>query len=246
VHEFSWFHLIPAVREGFGFLAQREASWVLPTSWTICLVLVLIAVVARLGLERAKRRGGIEALVPDRTLTARNAMEIYVQALFDLAEGTLGRADARRFFPLVGTLFIYILVSNLVALVPGFLPPTSNFSSNLSMALLVFLVFNVAGLWRNGFSYVKHLWGPIALMGPFFLVIELISLCIRPVSLSLRLAGNLFGDHMVFGIMSGLVPPLVPIPFLGLGMFVSFIQALVFTLLTTVYISLAVAHDEEH
>ncbi len=246
MHEFSWFHLIPAVREGFGFLTQRGASWILPTSWMICLVLVLLALLARRGLERARRREGIDALVPDRGLTALNAMEIYVSALFNLAESTLGRADALRFFPLVGTLFIYILLNNLVALVPGFLPPTSNFSNNLSMALLVFLVFNVAGLARNGVSYVKHLWGPIALMAPFFLVIELISLCIRPISLSLRLAGNLFGDHMVFGIMSSLVPPLVPIPFLGLGMFVSFIQALVFTLLTTVYISLAVAHGEEH
>ena len=246
MHEFSWFHLVPAVREGFPFLGQREASWVIPTSWMICLLLVLLAVLARLGLEKARRREGIEALVPDRGLTIRNLMEIYVQALFDLAESTLGRADARLFFPLVGTLFIYILASNLVSLIPGFLPPTSNFSANLSLALLVFLVFNVAGLRRNGIGYVKHLWGPIALMGPFFLVIELISLCIRPISLSLRLAGNLFGDHMVFGIMSDLVPPLVPIPFLGLGMFVSFIQALVFTLLTTVYIGLAVAHGEEH
>jgi F-type H+-transporting ATPase subunit a len=212
----------------------------------VCLVLVVLALAARRGLDRARRREGIDALVPDRGLTARNAMEICVSSLFDLAEGTLGRADALRFFPLVATLFIYILASNFVALVPGFLPPTSNFSANLALALLVFLVFNIAGLARNGFSYIKHLWGPIAFMAPFFLVIELISLCIRPISLSLRLAGNLFGDHMVFGIMSGLVPPLLPIPFLGLGMFVSFIQALVFTLLTTVYLSLALAHGEEH
>ncbi|MBN1337520.1 MAG: F0F1 ATP synthase subunit A [Deltaproteobacteria bacterium] len=246
MHEFSWFHLIPSVREGFAFLSQKESSWVLPTSWLVCLVLVGLALAARRGLDRARRREGIEALVPDARLTARNVMEIYVSALFDLAESTLGRADARRFFPLVGTLFIYILASNLMALVPGFLPPTSNFSANLSIALLVFLIFNVAGLVRNGSSYVKHLWGPVAFLAPFFLVLELISLCIRPVSLSLRLAGNLFGDHMVFGIMSDLVPPLVPIPFLGLGMFVSFIQALVFTLLSTVYISLAVAPGEEH
>ncbi len=104
----------------------------------------------------------------------------------------------------------------------------------------------MTGLMRNGFTYIKHLGGPILAMAWFFFLIETIGLFVRPVSLTLRLAGNMFGDHTVFGIMSDLVPAVLPSILLGLGGFVSFIQALVFMLLTTVYISLAVADLDHH
>ena len=250
---FSWFHLIPGVGDDSlvpGMLHRGEA-WAIPAAWTACGLVVLLAWLAGRALESARARGGIEALVPDGHLSVRNAMEILTEALFDLVESTLGPKDGRTFFPFLGSFFVYILVSNLLGLIPGFLPATSCVSNNLAMALIVFLVFNVAGLRRNGLAYVKHLGGPIPAMFLFFFVIEIIGLCVRPLSLTLRLAGNMFGDHTVYGIMSGIlsdvaVPAILPAGLLGLGMFVSFIQALVFMLLTTVYISLAVAHDEGH
>ncbi len=245
---FSWYHLIPGVSDDSlvpGML-HRDETWVIFAAWVSCGVVVLLAWLARRGLDRARAQGGVEALVPDATLTPRNAFEIVSEALFDLVESTMGRQEAKVFFPFLGTLFVYILISNLMGLVPGFLPATSCVSNNLALAVIVFVVFNIAGLMRNGFGYVKHLGGPILAMAWFFFAIETIGLFVRPVSLTLRLAGNMFGDHTVFGIMSDLVPAVLPAILLGLGTFVSFIQALVFMLLTTVYISLAVADLDHH
>ncbi len=245
---FSWYHLIPGVADDSlvpGML-QRGETYVIFAAWTGCAVVVALAWLAKRGLDRARARGGVDALVPDAGFTPRNVLEILTEALFDLAESSMGRKDAKIFFPFLGALFLYILVNNLLGLVPGFLPATSCVSNNLALAALVFLTFNAAGLWRNGFGYVKHLGGPILVMVPFFFLIESIGLFVRPVSLTLRLAGNMFGDHTVFGIMSDLVPWGLPSILLGLGAFVSFIQALVFMLLTTVYISLAVADLDHH
>ena len=245
---FSWYHLIPGVSDDslIPGMLQRDETYVVFAAWFGCGVVVLLAWLAKRGLDRARTRGGVDALVPDAGLTPRNAMEIITEALFDLAESSMGRKDAKIFFPFLGAIFLYVLVNNLMGLVPGFLPATSCVSSNLALAAIVFVVFNVAGLWRNGFAYVKHLGGPILLMIPFFFAIETIGLVVRPVSLTLRLAGNMFGDHTVFGIMSELVPWGLPSLLLGLGAFVSFIQALVFMLLSTVYISLAVADLDHH
>jgi len=245
---FSWYHLIPGVADDSlvpGML-QRDETWTIFAAWFACGVVVLIAWLGKRGIDRARARGGAEALVPDAGFTARNILEIITEALFDLAESSMGRKDAKVFFPFLGALFFYILVSNLMGLVPGFLPATSCVSANLALAAIVFVTFNVAGLMRNGFAYVKHLGGPILVMIPFFFLIETIGLVVRPVSLTLRLAGNMFGDHTVFNIMSDLVPAVLPAALLGLGGFVSFIQALVFMLLTTVYISLAVADLDHH
>jgi len=247
---YSWYHLIPGVSDDSlvpGMLHRGE-TWAIPAAWAACAVILLLAFFARRGLDRARARGGTEALVPDPTLTPRNGFEILVEALYDLAESTLSPKDARIFFPFLGSIFVYVLVSNLMGLIPGFLPHTSCVSSNLALAGIVFLTFNAVGLWRNGLGYIKHLGGPILVMAPFFFCIETIGLFVRPLSLTLRLAGNMFGDHTVFGIMSELVPAWLPVPaiLLGLGMFVSFIQALVFMLLTTVYVSLAAAHEEGH
>jgi F-type H+-transporting ATPase subunit a len=250
---FSWFMLLPGLNpessaSAFSFLSEaaQKQAFIIPASWLVCAMLILLALAARFGLQRARASGGIAALVPDTSLGPRNVMEIYTSAIWELVASNMSKRDARTYFPLIGTLFIYILVSNLLGLLPGFLPPTDNISTNLAMSLSVFLIFNLAGLRRQGFAYIKHLAGPIWWLIPLFLPLEVVGLCVRPVSLSLRLAGNMFGDHMVFGIMSSLVPPLVPIAFLGLGVFVSFIQALVFSLLSLVYIALALAGEEDH
>lgn len=247
---FSWFMFIPGLGDGSAltFLPEtaRHQAYIFPTACAVSLGTILLALMARMGIERARRVGGVQALVPDSGFGPRNLMEIYVSAIWDMVVSNLGKKNARLFFPLIGTLFIYILFSNLLGLIPGFLPPTDNISNNLAMALSVFLVFNITGVVSQGWGYVKHLCGPIWWLVPLFLPIEVLGLCVRPVSLSLRLAGNMFGDHTVFSIMSGLIPPVLPALFLGLGVFVSFIQALVFSLLSLVYIALATGGEEEH
>jgi F-type H+-transporting ATPase subunit a len=134
-------------------------------------------------------------------------------------------------------------VSNLTGLIPGFLPPTSHPSTNFAISITVFLFYNYEGVRENGVGYLKHFLGPVLFLAPMMVILELIQHIVRPASLGLRLLGNISGDHMVLGLFSDLTPLVLPVIFFGLGLFVSFIQAFVFTLLSTIYISMAIAHD---
>ena len=247
-YHYSWFM---ALGEPFNNLAHTlhlsadQLNDVL-TAWTICIVLVVMGLVARGSLSKLQAQGGTLQYVPESGLTIRNFFEMYTSAIYNMVAGVMGKKDAGAFFWLFGGLFIYILFGNLSALLPGVLPPTDDVNNNAAMAFTVFLVFNIAGLMRNGTHYIKHLMGPVWWLAPLMFLIEVAGLLFRPVSLTLRLAGNMNGDHTVFGIMTELVPVVLPSIFLGLGIFVSFVQAFVFTLLTGVYIALAVAHEEKH
>ena len=156
----------------------------------------------------------------------------------------MGEKEARRYLPLVGTLFMFILFSNLLSLIPGFIPPTDTLKTNLALAGLVFLLTHIFGVRAHGIKYFKHFLGPFLPLAPLMLPIEIISHIARPVSLSMRLLGNISADHAVVLAFFGVIPFLVPVPFLVMGVFVSVVQAVVFSLLTTVYISTAVAHEE--
>lgn len=187
-----------------------------------------------------------KCLVPQKKLTLSGLFEFMVASLLKLMRDVMGeRAD--RYFPLIGSLFIYLLFSNLLGLIPGFLPPTENVNTNLACALVVFVYYNVVGIKEQGIkNYIKHMAGPIIWLAPLMLAIEIISHLVRPASLSIRLFGNITGDHLVLEIFSNLVPLVVPIIFMLLGIFVSFIQAFVFTLLSMVYIALATEHEAHH
>jgi len=217
-------------------------------AWLVCGILLLGSWVARLGLNKAMGQGGTLQYVPDGTLTMRNFFELLTGALYGLCSDLLGHKNAVKFFWLSAGLFIYILTSNLLGVVPGMLPPSGSLQHNLAMALVVLILFNGAGIKVQGIGgYLKHMWGPVWWLGVLLFAIELLSfLLVRPYSLSLRLTGNMFGDHQVLSIMSGLIPVFYPIIFLALGMFVSFIQAFVFTLLSTIYIALAVETHDDH
>ncbi len=208
----------------------------------VALILVVTTWIARMQLVHVMRSpdGG---LVPEGKLTFRNFFEIIAENLYSLTESVIGHHDAPTYFPVVGTLFVYVFVSNLVGLIPGLLPPTDNINTTLGLGLFVFIFYNFAGLRANGLGYLKHFLGPILAMAPLMLVIELASHIFRPLSLALRLRGNIMGDHVVLHVFSELVPVLVPVIFYGLGVFVAFIQAFVFCLMTMVYISLSIAHD---
>lgn len=182
-------------------------------------------------------------IIPSDKVSLGNIIEAVIEFVYGLLEENIGSAG-RRFIPIIGALFIFILVGNLIGLLPGFLPPTENININAGCALIVFFAYQGIGFKEHGVSYLKHFCGPIWWLAPFMFIIELIGHVARPFSLSIRLFGNIMGDHKVLEIFSNLVPIGVPVFNLALGTFVSVIQALVFSLLSIIYISLAMETGE--
>jgi len=228
-----WLHSIPGLHD--------VPIHVLSTGF-VALLLVSCTCLARLQLARVTRspEGG---LVPPSRLSFLNIFEILAEKLYGMTEGVLGKEDAKTYFPFIGTVFLFIFAQNLLGLFPLNLPPTENFNTTLAMGAFVFLYYNYVGIKANGWGYLKHFTGPVLLLAPLFVVIEVISHLVRPLTLGLRLRGNISGDHLILGVFSELAPYGVPVIFMGFGLFVSFVQAFVFSLLTMVYISLAKAHD---
>lgn len=189
-------------------------------------------------------------VIPDRGISVRNIVELFGNFIYGQVKQIIGEKQAPHYFPFICTIFILIFVSNLIGLIPGFLPPTEHLSTTLALGLFSFIYYNYRGCREQGtLNYIKHFAGPLWYLAFLIFPIEIISNCIRPISLALRLRSNMMGDHMVISIFSGMVPLGVPIVFMILGILVSFIQAYVFTVLSMVYISLAISHhdhDEEH
>lgn len=233
MHGFNWFALISD--------RVSEHNIHVITAVFVLLLLTFAALWVRRRLLRVE-----QALIPADHLTLTNIFEVLVESILNLMEGIIG-PTARRHFPLIATVFIFIFTCNLLGLIPGFLPPTANINTNLAMAFCVFIYFNAMGIKEHGWvNYFKHFAGPLWWMAPLILLIELFGVAIRPITLSLRLFCNINADHLVLGIFSGLVPIIVPVVFMILGIFIAFVQAFVFTLLSTIYIALATAHEEHH
>ncbi|MBU2252749.1 MAG: F0F1 ATP synthase subunit A [Proteobacteria bacterium] len=173
----------------------------------------------------------------------QNIMEAVLGGFDDLLVETMG-PEGRKFFPLIATLGLYILTSNLLGLLPGFESPTANLNTTVSMAVVVFVMTHVVGIRIHGFKYVKHFMGPVWWLTPIMMPIEIISHLSRPLSLSVRLFGNIMGEDIVLAVVILLVPFLVPLPVFVLMIFTSIIQTLVFMLLTMMYI--AGAMEEAH
>ena len=170
----------------------------------------------------------------------QNVMEVIVEGFDNLLTETMG-PEGRPFFPLIATLGLYILTSNLLGLIPGFESPTANLNTTASMALVVFVMTHVVGIRIHGVKYVKHFLGPIWWLAPLMVVLELISHFARIISLSVRLFGNIMGEDKVLAVVVLLVPFLVPLPVFVLMIFTSFIQTIVFMLLAMMYIAGAMA-----
>jgi len=199
-------------------------------TWLVMLLLVAVAFVASRGIK----------MVPSGW---QNLMESVVAGIENLMVETMG-PKGRTYFPLIATLALFILVSNLIGLVPGLYPPTANLNTNASLALVVFAMTHIIGVKEHGISYLKHFMGPILALAPLIFIIEIIGHLARPLSLSLRLFGNMYGHEIVLMIFFALVPWFLPIPMMLMGVLVSFIQAFVFTLLAMIYI--AGALEEAH
>ncbi len=231
-HGFSWLSIIPGVN------ALPDHS---STAALVGLVLLIWAVVARRQVAAAA-----DAVIPDETLTARNALELYVEWVTGLVDTVVGH-HGRRYLAFYGSLFLFIIASNLTGLIPGFLPPTSNPNVTLGLGILSFVMYNYYAFQAHGSGYLKHFLGPVWWLFFLMLPLELVDNFLRPITLNLRLMMNMFADHLVVGMFTDLTALVVPVAFLLLGALVACIQAYVFTLLSLVYVSIAVGgHGEEH
>lgn len=191
-------------------------------------------------------RSAPHPLVPDKKLSSRTVFEGIGELVTALSDSVMGREN-RKYLPFLCVLFTYILAMNLLGLIPGFAMPTSQIPINASIAVIVFVLYHYWGMREQGvLTYLKHFGGPVLLLWPLIFCVELVSNVIRPVTLTLRLFGNMQGDHAVFGVFVNLTKIGVPVAFYIMGTLVSVIQAFVFTVLTMVYIKLAVSHGDSH
>ncbi len=218
----------------FGALGLREK---IATAGLVAGLLVVFAARVR------RKLGATEAaLEPEDGVTVRNLAESLVEAISGLAEGVIGHG-AERYVPLLASFFVFILACNLIGLVPGFTPPTSDFNITFGLGIVSFIAYQVAGAREHGLRYVKQFLGSVVLLYPLMLVVELFSHVFRPVSLGIRLFANMVADHQVVEIFTGLTKIGIPVAFYALGAFVCVVQAFVFTMLSAIYIALAVSHD---
>jgi len=241
-----------------GWPFKSQGSWYVGQEVTFSHVLGLIFVMALISvivlMAHRKLRNAEAALVPDATLTTSSFIEMLGSAVYGMMADIMGPKAAKFFLPLIGTCAFLIFFSNAIGLIPGLLPPTENLNTTLACAVVIFLATHIFGVKEHGLAYFKHFFGPIIkwyalpLMILMFFI-EVISHLVRPLSLSIRLMANIFADHVVIGVFLGLLGSLalfIPIPaiFMLLGCVVVVVQTLVFCILSTVYISMAIEHAE--
>jgi F-type H+-transporting ATPase subunit a len=228
---FNWTQLIPQIGHDHDKVAVATFA-------ITSLALVGVAVAGRAALGT-----GETAIVPAGKVSLRGLLELVTEFVASLVDTVIGH-HGRRFTPMFTAVFFFVLMNNLVGVIPGMTPATENINTTFGMGLFMFLTYNILGIKENGIvNYLKHFMGPVALLAPLMFVIELVSHFVRPFSLGLRLANVMMGDHIVLGVFTDLIPIGAPIPFYVMGLFVAFVQAFVFTLLSMVYVAFATAHD---
>ena len=219
VHDFA---------EAHTFLEKVLLPYVTYT-WVIMIFLV---VVIKLTVRRIE-------LVPQG---GQNFFEVLISGIEEFMVGVTGE-EGRQFFPLIGTLAFFILISNYMGMVPGFFGPTANVNTTLACAIIVVVFTHVIGVKFHGPAYIKHFMGPIWWLAPLIFVVEVIGHLARILSLSIRLFGNIFGEELVLAILmflAGLY--LAPLPVMFLGLFTGGVQAFIFCLLSMMYFAGAIEH----
>lgn len=248
--------LFPALGEnmhnfGSTFLGHKpvDAHGAEPLVASALVVLILVA----LALKVKKDIGDFQqSVLPDDKLTLRTFFEIFIGYFYGMMKDMMGPTRAKRFFPVVGTAACFILFSNFLGLVPGFLPPTSSWNITAGCAVVVLGAFSFYGLKEQGMGFIKHLagpwmgWGMLPINILIFAIEFLSTFIIRPVTLSIRLMLNIAVDHLLVSILLGIFALFLPIPIMILGTLVSVVQVLVFCLLTSIYIALATEGHDDH
>ncbi|EQC43585.1 ATP synthase F0, A subunit [Bacteriovorax sp. Seq25_V] len=224
-------------------------SWHIMTLGLVGLILVIVGLLYRVKISKLNVE---QRVIPEKGITLRNLVELYGNFIYAQCRAVLGEHDAPKYFKFVAFLFITIFISNVIGLIPGFLPPTEVITTTLALGVMSFIYYNIKGCKELGtINYLKHFAGPLWYMAILIFPIEILSNMIRPLSLALRLRGNMMGDHHVLttflnlnilGVNVGAFG--AALPFYVLGLLVCFIQAYVFTMLSMVYISLATAHHD--
>ncbi|MCB0364218.1 MAG: F0F1 ATP synthase subunit A [Bdellovibrionaceae bacterium] len=226
---FNWTQLIP----GVGHHYIHVATAILATA-----ILIAMAFLGRLALGSGER-----AVAPAGKLSIKGFFEVVHEFVVGLSEQVIGH-EGKKFAPMFAGIFFFVLINNLLGLLPGMTPATDNLNTTIAVGLFSFLAYNFYGFREHGIGYLKQFLGPVLLMAPLMVIIELISHIVRPFSLGLRLYGNMVGDHTVLSIFLDLAGYFfVPVIFYFLGMFVCFMQAFVFMMLTMIYVSMAISHD---
>jgi len=200
-------------------------------TWLAMAILIGLAIITRLSLKKTAPTG------------IQNFFETVVSSLENYMVDNMG-PEGKPFLSLIGSLFLFILTCNLLGLIPGFESPTANLNTTLPLALISVAMTHVVGVARWRLKYIKHFMGPMWAAAWLMFPIEIISHLARIVSLSFRLFGNMQAKHLLLLVLAILCPYLLPIPILGLGLLVAFVQAGVFALLTMLYIagSIEAAH----
>ncbi|MNK88171.1 ATP synthase subunit a [compost metagenome] len=226
---FNWTQLIPGVGHEYAHVATLGVA-------TVAAMGIGVAAKAALGK-------GEVAILPSDKFSLRGVMEMLTETVSGLADMVIGE-HGKHYVPFFTSVFFFVVFNNLLGMIPGMTPATENINTTFGFGILMFLVYNFQGVKENGiFAYLKHFMGPVLFLAPLMFVIELVSHMVRPFSLGLRLANVMMGDHTVLAVFLDLVPIGVPIPFYMMGLFVCFVQAFVFTLLSMVYVAFAIAHD---
>lgn len=221
-----------------------------PLLASLLVVLVLIGLAYKV---KADVQDYEKSVIPDEKLTLRTFFEIYIGYFYSMMKDMMGPTRAKKYFPIVGTSACFVLFSNVLGMIPGFLPPTSSWNITFGCALVVLVAFTYYGLKANGIGFLSHLAGPwmgVAMLPINILIffIEFVStFIIRPLTLSVRLMLNIAVDHLLLSIILAIFALFAPIPIMMLGTLVALVQVLVFCLLTSIYISLATeGHHDEH
>jgi F-type H+-transporting ATPase subunit a len=222
---------------GLAGIQVKDPAHLFPDYIVMCLVVAAFLI---LFLSLASRR---RKLVPSKN---QSILELIIQAFESILVEIIGE-EGKKYLPMIATIGLFILCCNLLGLVPGFMSPTSKLNVTVGCALTVFVYYHWQGIKSQGFfKYLKHFTGPIPLLAPLLLPIEIISHFSRPVSLSVRLFGNIFAEELLILVIASIVPFFLPLPFMAIAIFTATIQAFVFVLLASIYIGGAVAHEEEH
>ena len=217
---------------------------------------IVAGLLGTMGLAVKSKLKNMDAhLIPEGRVNLINISTMVVGGWRSVLHSMIGHGS-EKYVPLIGTYFLFLLIANWMGMIPGFPPPTENLNTNFGIALCSFLSYQYFGIKEHGFHYLQQFTGGLppkgygfaltafmVLVAGLIFVIEIIGHLIRPLSLSLRLWGNINGDHTLVGSVLDLVPLFVPIVAMVLGVLVCFIQSLVFSLLSAVYIKLAVSHD---
>jgi F-type H+-transporting ATPase subunit a len=258
-HHLSWYNFIPGYQNLLDFLQKKYYNTVvfdnglfpkikiihtcdhMISAIVVSLLLIVITLISNKEIKKYNHN-----VIPSKSINILNIIEIITELLITVIKNILGK-KYKIHTPLICSLFLFILCSNILGLIPGFTSCTDNLNTNLALGLTVFIYFNYHGFKVHGINHILHLANPLGywwgwLLSPLMFPLELLGMCIRPFSLAIRLTGNMMGDHLVFLTFAGIMPILIPLPIMLLGLLICIIQSTIFCILTCVYIEL---HTQE-